>query len=192
MPPESFTLLSTRSWEPVYGVDVLAKAFVRAARERPDLRLILLGGGSQSGLLRCIFEEGGVIDRVQFAGQVSNADLPRYHRSADLYVSASHSDGSSISLLETMACGTPAIVSDIPGNREWVEAGVNGWLFRDGDDSSLCELILRAMDDRSHLEMMGQAGRRLAEQRADWKQNFPHLLQAYDIAINSTAGKSFS
>ena len=178
----TFTLLSTRGWEPVYGVDVLAKAFVLTAKKRPEIRLILLGSGSQAGLLRRVFAKGGVLGSVLFAGQVSNADLPRYHRAADLYVSASHSDGSSISLLEAMACGRPAIVSDIPGNREWVEPGVNGWLFEDGNAEALGECILQAMEDRSRLQRMGRAGRAVVERRADWEQNFPQLLWAYELA----------
>ena len=55
-----FTLFCNRSWEPNYGVDVLAKAFVQVARQRPDVRLLLLGGGSQAALLKDIFTSGGV------------------------------------------------------------------------------------------------------------------------------------
>jgi len=98
-------------------VDVIAQAFVQAAHQRPELHLFLLGNGSQENMLRSIFLAGGVIERVHFPGQVTQADLPRYYRAADLYVSASHSDGTSISLLEAMACGRPALISDIP--RHW-------------------------------------------------------------------------
>ncbi len=133
-----FTLLSTRSWEPIYGVETIARAFVKAAGEHPELRLAMLGNGSQAGLLRRILATGGLnhaddYPRLLFPGQINFADLPRYYHSADLYISASHSDGTSISLLEAMACGCPVLVSDIPGNREWVQQGVNGWLFPDGD-----------------------------------------------------------
>jgi glycosyltransferase involved in cell wall biosynthesis len=58
--PGTFTLFSTRTWEPIYGVDVIAQAFVIAAQQRPELRLVMLGGGSQDGMLRRIFEQGGV------------------------------------------------------------------------------------------------------------------------------------
>ena len=58
------------------------------------------------------------------------------YRAADLYLSASHSDGSSVSLMEALGCGLPVLVSDIPGNREWVTDGEQGWLFPDGDDAA--------------------------------------------------------
>src|SRR5665648_21413 len=115
-----FTIFCNRSWEPNYGVDVLAKAFVQVARQRLDVRLLLLGDGSQASLLKDIFTSSGVDERVDFGGHISNSDLPRFYRMADLYISASHVDGSSVSLLEALASGLPCLVSDIPANREWV------------------------------------------------------------------------
>ena len=181
---KTFNLLSTRGWEPIYGVDVLARAFVKAARQCPELRLCMLGNGSQAGEIRRIFSEGGVLNRIEFPGQVSQVDLPRYYRQADLYISASHNDGTSISLLEAMACGCPALVSDIHGNREWVEPGVHGWLFPDGDVDALAATILDTVDKRHRLPEMGQAARKLTEQCADWEKNFQELLRAYKLAMN--------
>ncbi|MCL4559659.1 MAG: glycosyltransferase [Chloroflexi bacterium] len=180
----SFVLLSLRAWEPLYGVDIIARAFVRAAQQRPDLRLVLMGGGSQEGLLRSLLEAGGVIDRVIFPGQVSQAELPAYYRAADLYVSASHSDGSSVSLLEALACGLPALVSDIPGNREWISPEEQGWLFPDGNAEALAAAILRTAGERERLPEYSLKARQLAVKRADWTVNFKTLLKGYDLAVN--------
>jgi L-malate glycosyltransferase len=202
-----FTLLSTRGWEPIYGVETIAKAFVLAAQQRPGLRLVMLGNGSLAGRLRQILANmngggfggwGGSETRpydtspdeirpypVLFPGQVSYADLPRFYRSADVYLAATHSDGTSISLLEAMACGCPVLVSDIPGNREWVTPGENGWLFPLDDAPALARAILNAIDLRQRLPEMGRAARCIAEQRADWKVNFPQLMRAYEIAVES-------
>jgi glycosyltransferase involved in cell wall biosynthesis len=180
--PDAFLLLSTRSWEPIYGVDLLARAFVLAAQQRPELRLLMLGNGSLAPRLRQIFIQGQVTDRVYTPGQVGQADLPRFYRAADLYVSTSHSDGTSISLLEAMACGKPVLLSDIPGNREWVTPGEQGWWFKDGDLRSLTEAILQAVESRQQLPEMGQAARQLVELRADWERNFPKLFEAYQLA----------
>jgi glycosyltransferase involved in cell wall biosynthesis len=182
--PSTFNLLSTRGWEPIYGVEVIARAFVEAARKRPELRLTMLGNGSLAGQLRRIFQAGGVLERVAFPGQAAQADLPRYYRSADLYVSASHSDGASISLLEALACGRPALVSDIPGNREWITPGVEGWWFPDGDAGALAEAILRAVQERERLPEMGRSARRLAEARADWQKNFREISRLYELALH--------
>ncbi|MGA7192579.1 MAG: glycosyltransferase family 4 protein [Anaerolineales bacterium] len=180
---KSFVLFCNRAWEPRYGVDVLAKAFVKVASQRDDVSLLLLGGGSQTNMIRQILMNGGVLDRAQFAGQVSQRDLPRWYDMADLYISPSHVDGSSVSLMEALACGLPCLLSDIPANKEWIDEGVNGWLFPDGNADILAEKILAVIAQRRKLTPISRAARKSAEERADWKKNFAKLLEAYEQTI---------
>ena len=189
-PPAARRKLSTvlfcdRSWEPRYGVDVLGRAFVKVARQRDDISLLLLSGGSQGQTIRQILMSGGVYDRVQFGGQISQTDLPRWIHMAELYISPSHVDGSSVSLMEALACGLPALVSDIPANKEWVSEGVNGWLFPDGNADALAEKILAAIAQKRKFTQFGRAARELAEEKADWNKNFKTLLKAYERAVLS-------
>ena len=176
-----FTIFCNRSWEPNYGVDVLARAFTKVAQQRPEVSLMLLAGGSQGPVIRQILASSGVLDRVTFAGQIGQKDLPRYYAMADLYVSSSHVDGSSVSLMEALACGLPCLVSDIPANKEWIFEGQNGWLFPDGNADALAAKILAAIENRKLLPKVGHNARMVAEERADWKKNSQKLLQAYQI-----------
>jgi len=180
---QTFTLFCNRSWEPRYGVDVLARAFVKVAQQREDVELVLLNGGSQGNVIRSILQRGGVLGRVTFGGQVSQIDLPRWYHMADLYISPSHVDGSSVSLMEALACGIPCLVSDIPANKEWIVEGENGWLFRDGNVDDLANKILAAMNQPDKLQRIGEAGRRTAERRADWKQNSEALMNVYQSLV---------
>jgi glycosyltransferase involved in cell wall biosynthesis len=180
---DTFVLLHLRSWELIYGVDVFARAFVIASRQCPELRLFLLGSGSLAPEIHRILMQSNLIDRVHFGGQVKHSELPNYYRASDLYVSASHSDGSSVSLMEALACGLPALVSDIPGNREWVVPGEHGWQFPDGDVEALALGILKVVEQRDVLPRLGQNCRELAEERADWPKNFEKLLEAYEMAV---------
>lgn len=178
------TLFCNRTWEKIYGVDVLAKAFAKVAAGNPDISLILLGGGSEGTRIRQILMNGGVLDRVHFGGQVRQNDLPRWYHMADIYISPSHVDGSSVSLMEALASGLPCLVSDIPGNKEWIVEGENGWLFRDGDADDLADKILYAIRNGRWFQKIGEAARRTAEQKADWKKNFGKLLEAYEKTID--------
>ncbi len=180
---DTFTLFCNRSWEPRYGVDVLARAFVEIAAAVPDVSLILMGGGSQGARIRQILLNGGVLERVYFPGQISQTDLPRWYHMADLYISPSHVDGSSVSLMEALASGLPCLVSDIPANREWVQEGYNGWLFPDGDVKALAAKILQVIAHREALFEIGAHARLVAEQRADWKKNAAKLFSAYQQAV---------
>jgi glycosyltransferase involved in cell wall biosynthesis len=179
--PKSIILFCSRTWEPIYGVDVLAKAFVKVAQTNPDVNLILLGGGSQGPKIRQILMNSGVMDRVHFGGQVGQRDLPRWYHMADIYISPSHVDGSSVTLMEALASGLPCLVSDIAGNKEWVEEGVNGWTFRDGDVDDLAEKILSAIKSRRSFKRIGDAARKTAEEKANWSKNFGKLLEVYNV-----------
>ncbi len=179
---DQFVLLSLRSWEPIYGVDLLVRAFARAAQQVPQLRLLLLGGGSQSTVIHQILTRNDLLDRVYLGGQVSQNELPKFYQAADLYVSASHGDGSSVSLLEALACGKPVLVSDIPGNCEWITPGQEGWLFLDGSEDSLVEAMINVSGQPEKLAGAGLAARVLAEKRANWTENFKELLKAYQLA----------
>jgi glycosyltransferase involved in cell wall biosynthesis len=183
--PKSITLFCSRSWEANYGVDILAKAFVKVANMNRDVNLILLGEGSQGAKIRQILMNGGVMERVHFGGQVGQRDLPRWYHMADIYISPSHVDGSSVTLMEALACGLPCLVSDIPGNKEWVEDGVNGWLFRDGDVDDLVGKILHAIKNRRSFKKIGVAARKTAEEKADWSKNFGKLLEAYQATVEN-------
>ena len=144
---------------------------------------MLLNGGSQGAAIRQILQSGGVLERVHFGGQVSQTDLPNWYHRADLYISPSHVDGSSVSLMEALACGLPCLVSDIPANKEWVSEGENGWLFEDGNVDMLAEKILLAIKNRKSLLKIGNAARITAEERADWKKNAMKLMQTYETIL---------
>ena len=184
---KAITVFCSRTWEEIYGVDVLAKAFVRVAASNPHVDLILLGEGSQGARIRQILMNGGVLDRVHFGGQLGQSDLPRWYHMADIYISPSHVDGSSVSLMEALACGLPCLVSDIPGNKEWIVEGENGWLFRDGDVDDLTEKILHAIKNRRSFKKMAESARKTAEQKADWEKNFGKLLETYDKVMSLRA-----
>jgi glycosyltransferase involved in cell wall biosynthesis len=181
---DSIILLSTRNWEPIYGVDVLCKAFIKVAQRDENVRLLLLGEGSLKNEIEQIIDQSGMERFVHKVGHVSHEALPAYYQAADLYLSASHIDGSSISLLEALACGLPALVSDIPGNREWVAPGINGWWFTDGSSDSLTDAIWNAIQDKDQLRDFGSQSREIAQKRADWKKNFEGLLHAYQLALS--------
>jgi glycosyltransferase involved in cell wall biosynthesis len=116
---------------------------------------------------------------------VGQRDLPRWYHMADIYISPSHVDGTSVTLLEALASGLPCLVSDIPGNKDWIEEGVNGWTFRDGDVDDLAEKILSAIKNRRSFGKIGKVARKTAEEKADWSKNFGKLLDVYNVIARS-------
>lgn len=179
---DAFVLLHLRSWEPVYDTETALRAFLALAPGQPQLRLLLPGDGRLAPRIRKLVARSGFAERVYMPGYIEQDELPDYYAAADLYLSASRSDGSSVSLMEALACGLPALVSDIPANREWVQVGQQGWLFPVGDSATLADKIVAAMHT-ADLKAIGQRARQRAEERADWSQNKLGLQRAYEMAV---------
>jgi L-malate glycosyltransferase len=179
--PETCVLISTRSWEPLYAVNVLLEAFRQAYRADSSLRLLLLGNGSQAKQILEFIREYKLERVVRTPGAISRQDIPKWFRAADVYVSCSRTDGTSVSLLEAMATGLPAVVSDIPPNREWIVEGHNGWLAAVDSAPEFAEKMVRAAR-LTPVEREAFAGRnqKVIEERADWDRNFPKLLTMYE------------
>jgi glycosyltransferase involved in cell wall biosynthesis len=177
---KNFVLLYVRSWESLYDPLTAARAFALAAKQNKDIRLLMLGTGSLVPKVRSVFRRAAVEKLVYFPGRVDYDNLPPFFRAADLYLSTSQSDGSSVSLMEAMASGLPVIASDIPGNREWVNSK-NGWLFPSKDFHKLSQLIVKATYSES-LMKLGNFSRKVAARKADWNKNKQGLFNAYRLA----------
>ncbi len=140
-------LVGTRNQEPIYGNDTIFFALKALREDGIDLQASLLGGGPLLDEYRIQVKELGLDDLVHLPGRVSADEVQRHLQRGDIYVSASHSDGASSSLLEAMACGLFPVVSDIPANRDWIDDGTTGLLFTPGDVSGLVSAIRRAVGE---------------------------------------------
>ncbi len=179
--PKAFRFISTRSWDTLYGIDVLLEAFRRAHEENKMLRLMLPGDGPLAGMVHEFVARHGLHQVVHTPGRLSAAELPGWFRAAHAFVSCAGSDGTSISLLEAMATGLPVLVTDIPSNREWVRAGENGWLAAAGSVEDFAgKLLCIAALKPSEREAIGKRSQKIVAERADWDRNFLLLLDLYE------------
>ena len=182
--PAAIYFLCTRSWEPLYDMDVLLDAFVRAHRKNKSLRLVLLGDGSTADQIRQFIVQNELTEVVLTPGVVQRDELPHWFRAANAYISCAKSDGSSISLLEAMATGLPVIVTDIPSNREWVTEDENGWLAPVGAAEKFAEQLLKAASLKpAQQNLISHRNRLAVSERADWDQNFPRLMNLYKSLV---------
>jgi len=174
-------VVSTRSWEPGYGIETVLTAFAAARLLEPQLSLTLFGGGSLESRIRRFIAKNNLEHAVLLRGGVPEAELPLYLAAADLYLSAAPVDGSSISLLEALATGLPAIVTDRPSNREWVTPHVNGWVAPPGDARAFSDAIVQAVRTPFvEREKMRTANIALVRARADWTKHAATYLRALD------------
>lgn len=179
VPPHAPLVVSLRAHEPLYRVTDIVEAFAGVPRRRdvhedfPDPYLIVGHEGSLTEELRSLAQERGIADRVRFIGRVTEEELVPLLGRAACYVSAAEVDGTSVTLLQAMACGTPVVVSDTPGNRDWVVDGDTGLTFPTGDVAALTDALIR-MTAHYPIALVERA-RRQVEERADWRANLRHL-----------------
>lgn len=184
----STNFIYTRSYDPLYGTDVLLNAFLRARNVSASLRLLLLGNGSQDESIRNFVRSHDLNDAVLLLGPQPAEDLPMWFREADAYVNCARSDGSSISLLEAMATGLPVIVTDIPSNREWVTEPENGWLAPVGSPERVADGMLRVANFTAlQRQAISERNQCVVAERADWDKNFVRLLEMYERLVGCSA-----
>ena len=114
-------VLSLRAHTPIHRVGDIVEAFALAVKEDPKLFLLIGGDGALRRTLEARVNELGIEHRTAFSGMLPEEDLPALLRAVDLYVAATAVDGSSVTLLQALACGVRVLVSDIPGNLPWIE-----------------------------------------------------------------------
>lgn len=186
VPPHAHLVLSLRAHEPIYRVGDIVEAFARLERrpglheDFPDPYLIIGHSGSLTDALRRRVRELGVADRTRFIGTVAEDDLVPLLGRAACYVTASEVDGTSVTLLQAMACGTPVLASATPGNLDWVDDGVTGFTFPTGDIDALA-VLMDSVNHRYPLSVVEHARARV-ERDADWHRNLARLRAAMDRA----------
>lgn len=185
---DATVVVTARSHEPRYGVVVAVEGFLRAVEVVPSLRLLVIGDGTVRPQVERLVAAAGAMDHVHFVGRQPPDLLPTWFAASDIYLSASRVDGSSVTLLEAMASGLPSVVSDIPGNLEWIDRE-SGRPFRDGDSGSLARALIEfASFDSGRLAGIGMMARGVVEQRADWRANVLRLVGAYESMQNLPRG----
>jgi glycosyltransferase involved in cell wall biosynthesis len=107
----------------------------------PDWRLVIVGEGPERGRLEALAAKLGVADRVRMVGAQPHAALGRFYGAADLLVLASSREGWANVLLEAMACGTPVVASNIPGNDEVVQRHQAGVIVRQNTPEGFAEAV---------------------------------------------------
>jgi glycosyltransferase involved in cell wall biosynthesis len=182
---ETVTFLSIRSWEKIYGIDVLLGGFALAHQQDPRLRLVLAGDGSLADEVRRIIQTRNLANAISLPGRINNARIAESFQNADVYVSCSYNDGTSVSLLEALATGLPVIVTDVPSNAEWVAHDKNGWLANKGDSADVARwMLVAARLNAARRGDIGQTNRAIAENRANWDKNSNKLLEIYEEIRN--------
>jgi len=162
-------------------LDFLAAAR-NLAEQLPDVRFLIVGEadhGKPDAVEPAAAAEYGIADRCLFLGQQPNDRLPLLYKVMSLLVLPSLFEGVPRAVMEASAMQTPAVVTDVKGNREAVEHDRNGLLVPLGDVAALTAAILCILNDRAMAGRMSVEARRMALERFDERLVFARVQDEY-------------
>lgn len=185
---------------PQKGIDEILQAAPQIKRRHPDVHIIIVGekleykGGNvfkDSTYQQHLDEltvQLGINDFVFFTGY--RTDVPALLRQATLSVLPSHSEGLSNSLIESMAAGLPLVATDVGGNPELVNDGVNGLLVPVKNVAALAAAINAILDDPGKAARFGEASLRLCRESFSIKNMVTATQQVYLRELNKSHSRS--
>ena len=172
-------IIMTRSFERIYGIQYFLMALPKIIKNEALARVLMIGSGPEEDVIKGIVDALDLNHYVHFTGFIPNDELAYYLNSAEIYVSTSITDGSSLSLLEAMACRLPVVVSDVPANCEWVKDGENGYIVPCKKVNPISDRVKTLLNDKLTSDRMGKLNLIIARERADWRKNYLLLERIY-------------
>ena len=167
------------------GLDLLIAALPRLLQRRPELRVLLVGGGPQDEALRAQVAAAGLGDKVTFTGRVPHAEVQRYYDLVDVLVYPRHSMRltelvTPLKPLEAMAQGRLLVASDVGGHKELIRHGETGWLFKAGSPQALSDAVEDLLGHRERWSSLRVAGRQFVERERNWKASVARYQPVFD------------
>jgi D-inositol-3-phosphate glycosyltransferase len=174
--------------QPLKQPDVALRAVADLAARNPELRarlsLVVVGGpsgrgGVQPEALAKLAAKLGMSDALRLVGTVPHDSLARYYRAADAVLIPSRSESFGLVAIESSACETPVVASDVGGLRVAVRDGATGFLVPSFQPAAYADALSRVLTDPSVAGAMGTAGSKFAK-RFDWRRASIDLLAIYE------------
>jgi L-malate glycosyltransferase len=177
---------TVKSLSPVYGIDVLIRAFAWARdqmNEPADLHLEIFGEGPQRPELEALVETLHLTNQVRFGGAIAHEQVPAVLNQFDIFVALSRFESFGVAVLEAAACRLPVLVSSAEGLAEVTRDGVNGYVVPRDDVQAAGVALLTLIRDPELRARFGEAGRRHVVDQYSWERSLDAMLDAYAQTI---------
>jgi PEP-CTERM/exosortase A-associated glycosyltransferase len=167
------------------GLDLLLDALPALVQSKPDVRVLLVGGGPQEAALKGQAQRLGIAERVVFTGRVPHSEVQKYYDLVDVLTDPRHSMRltelvTPLKPLEAMAQGRLLVASDVGGHKELIRDGETGVLFRAGSAQALASAVSQLLDRRDDWARLRAAGRRFVEQERHWGASAAHYRPVFE------------
>lgn len=143
---------------------------IEALNSLDKVKLIIIGEGEQKNTLQKLVEKLSLTDRVYFTGNIMQAELPGYYAAADVLVLASSREGMPNVLLESLACGTPVVATDVGGSSEVINDSYVGELIVVRNVISVARALTKVLANKTVRDKIRQLSQQFGWQETSGKQ----------------------
>ncbi len=178
-PSSEIRLFSNRGFRPEYNPGTIIDAVALVHETHPQVRLYLKGDGPERVPFEDYVSEKGYDSFIFFLDKTPYHLVPRDYQRADIFISAARSDGTPVSMLEAMACGTACIMTDVGGIPEWIKDGYNGLLYPPKRPGILADTIRFLIDNPDIRDELGDHAHQTIQDRGDWNRLMARLRDDY-------------
>lgn len=150
------------------GIYEYIKAAEMVKRNYPDVEFNVVGPynpGNPDSIDEDILKRAEKEGIINYHGRKD--DVRPFIEDSSVYVLPSYREGTPRSVLEAMSMGRPIITTDVPGCRETVDEGVNGFLVSEKNYEQLVDRMLYFINNKDKIREMGDNSRRIAEEKYD-------------------------
>ena len=190
LPPNAKVVFSPRLMRPLYNLDRVAEAARRLCEDDPDVYFVftyLLEAKDDvyEQRVRDIVEDLVAAKRVLFNPGITHQEMADYYRLATVTISIPSTDGTPMSVLESLACGTPVVVSDIPNYDEhYIEADKTVLVANINDTSEIVSALDRLINDRGLANRLASAGQRRVETSGSYESQMMRMERLYQQLVS--------
>lgn len=155
--PNQLVLGTVARLDPVKNQAMMLRAFAQVVAEYPDTRLLIVGDGPTRQLLEQLAKKLAIQDCIVFTGFRTN--VADYLALMHIYLLSSHTEGTSMTLLEAMHLGLPCVATAVGGNPEIVQHEQTGLLSADDDSDNFAFNIKRLLVSANEMKLFGRHGK---------------------------------
>jgi len=172
-----------KALEPIYGIDYLLRAFciVKTRHPKGNLKLRIVGGGSQDCELRLLARQLGIDCDTEWTGKVMHEAVPHFLAPMSIFVTLSLSESFGVAVLEASACAKPVVVTNVGGLPEIVKHDSTGLIVKPRDAEGAADAIERLVSDEELRTRLGENGRTRAAKLFNWEHNVNQMIALYRL-----------
>ncbi|UZD66507.1 glycosyltransferase [Marinobacter sp. AN1] len=163
---------------------MMLDAFFEINRNYKDIWLLMVGDGPAGSLLKRRVQELQIGHRVIFTG--FKATPFRYLCAMDIFLLSSHTEGTSMTLLEAMSIGIPAVVTSVGGNPEILEDNATGLLTPSDDHHRFAEAIRYLVENPDIANKMGSSANKVFHKNFAVENMLSAYMQTYHAIISNS------